>query len=345
VLGELTRGQTTLAEFFESQYWPNDARRNLALNTRKSYLAVWYRHLKPRMGHLQLRQITPPVVQTLREHMEEDAVGPPTIRRAMAILQAVCRYALARGEIAANPVKDVRKPRVRRTRAVVAISPGQVERLRQLLLDGYVETRRASDGSIRRVPHRSDRASATLVALLAYEGLRPEEALALEDRHVGKQTLLVEQKNVDGNIEAGQKTSRPPRSPELWASVRRDVAEYQLATNRRTTRDGLQLLFPRGDGQPWREHDYRNWRRRVFAPAVAAAGLPISRPYDLRHACASLLIQAGAPLTEIAQHMGNSVAVLSQTYAHVIADMRGQPRTSVPAAIMSARAEATRGVG
>jgi hypothetical protein len=30
--------------------------------------------------------------------------------------------------------------------------------------------------------------------------------------------------------------------------------------------------------------------------------------------------------------------VLSQTYAHVIKDMRGDPTTSVPAAIMSARA-------
>jgi integrase len=190
-----------------------------------------------------------------------------------------------------------------------------------------------------------DLASATLVSLLAYEGLRPEEALALEDRHVGKRPLLVEQKNIDGSIEPGQKTSRPPRSPELWPAVRRDVAEYQLATNRSATRHALQLLLPRPDGEAWREHDYRNWRRRVFAPAVAAAGLPISRPYDLRHACASLLIQAGAPLTEIAQHMGNSVAVLAQTYAHVIADRRGQPTTSVPAAIMSARAEAAREVG
>jgi hypothetical protein len=50
------------------------------------------------------------------------------------------------------------------------------------------------------------------------------------------------------------------------------------------------------------------------------------------------MIHAGNPLTEIAEHLGNSVAVLSRTYAHVIKDMRGEPTTSVPAAIMSARA-------
>jgi integrase len=76
----------------------------------------------------------------------------------------------------------------------------------------------------------------------------------------------------------------------------------------------------------------------VFRAAVAVTGLPITRPYDLRHACASLLINAGTPLTEVAEHLGNSVGVLSQTYAHVIKDMRGQSATSVPDAIMSARA-------
>ena len=49
------------------------------------------------------------------------------------------------------------------------------------------------------------------------------------------------------------------------------------------------------------------------------------------------MIHAGLPLTEIAEHLGNSVAVLSKTYPHVIRDMRGERTTSVPDAIMSAR--------
>jgi len=270
--------------------------------------------------------------------MEQDGVGTPTTRRAMAILQAVCRYALAKGQMTSNPVKDVRKPTVRRARAVVAVGPGQVERLRTVLLEGYIEIRVGKDGSTRRVEHAADPVSAMLVSLLAYVGLRPEEALALEERHAGRTTLLIEQKNIDGEIEIGQKTGQPPRSPDLWAPVRTDLAAYQLGTRRASRRDGTRLLIPRSDGEPWREHDYRNWRRRIFRPAVVAAGLPITRPYDLRHACASLMIHAGTPLTEIAEHLGNSVGVLSQTYAHVIKDMRGQPATSVADAIMSARA-------
>ena len=62
---------------------------------------------------------------------------------------------------------------------------------------------------------------------------------------------------------------------------------------------------------PWRKTGYRSWRRRVFRPPVQAAGLEITRPYDLRHAFASLLIREGRlSLAEIAEQMGNSVATI-----------------------------------
>jgi hypothetical protein len=43
VLADFTRGESSLTAFFETEYWPKDAQRNLALNTRKSYLSVWSR--------------------------------------------------------------------------------------------------------------------------------------------------------------------------------------------------------------------------------------------------------------------------------------------------------------
>ncbi len=70
------------------------------------------------------------------------------------------RYAEERGRVLRNPVKLVRKPSGRRKRAIVVLSPVQVEAVRQALIG-------------------SDRAGdATLVSVLAYAGLRPQEALA-----------------------------------------------------------------------------------------------------------------------------------------------------------------------
>lgn len=316
-LAELDRGRISVREFVAREWWPKDAGRNLERSTLTSYKIVYNLHLLPRVGRLELRQLAPPVVQTLREDLEADGIGAPTIRRAMAILQAICRYAVAKGEIASNPVKEVRKPRVKRRLAIIAISPQQVERLRAQL----------------------DVESAALISLLGYEGLRPEEALALEDAKLGRASILIDQKNVDGVIVSGQKTDRPPRSPQYFKTVRKDVADHRFAASRPP---GCTLLFARADGEPWREYDYRNWRRRVFRPAVKRAGLPITRPYDLRHACASLLLHAGWPLTEVADHLGHSVDTLARDYAHVIAELKGKRPVSVDVAIARARGKRPR---
>jgi integrase len=120
-----------------------------------------------------------------------------------------------------------------------------------------------------------------MVSLVAYQGLRvPEELLALEVRHVRRNTLLIEQRNINGRVIGGQKVRGfHPRAIDLLDPVRRDVREHMLA-------HGIQegLLFPRRDGKPWHLHDYQNWRRRTWHAARSKAGIESLPPYDLRHA-------------------------------------------------------------
>jgi integrase len=96
------------------------------------------------------------------------------------------------------------------------------------------------------------------------------------------------------------------------------------------------------------------WRKRSFRPAAGAAGLlewDAERkrwlgdftPYDLRHTCASLMIAAGRPIAEVADHLGHGVDVCMRTYAHLIDGMKGEPLTPVDDAIRSARAEVSGG--
>jgi integrase len=44
----------------------------------------------------------------------------------------------------------------------------------------------------------------------------------------------------------------------------------------------------------------------------------VRRVYDLRHAAASLWLNAGVPPTEVARRLGHSVAVLLKVYANCI---------------------------
>jgi integrase len=63
-----------------------------------------------------------------------------------------------------------------------------------------------------------------------------------------------------------------------------------------------------------------------FKAAAEAAGLPEDfRPYDLRHTCASLMLRAGIPAPDVAEHMGHSLETLLCVYAHAIKAMKGQP--------------------
>lgn len=351
-LPDLSAGRETLAEYAE-EWWHAYAARNLTRPTLATYSSLWNRHALPRLGHLELRAVTPGVIARFRADLEHAGVGAPTVRKTMSMLQAMLRRAVEEDRLKTNPVAQVRKPAAPRSRAVQPLAPTVIEAMRQAVMP----------------PEPAIAATdATLLSLLAYAGLRPEEALALEWRHVRQGTLLIEQKNIDGRIVVGQKViGRAARTVDLFAALRADLREYRLAAGRPV--DGL-LIFPRADGAAWRDYDYRNWRRRTFQPAAVAAGLATleqtrttvmvdgqrrrrvatkyagPRPYDLRHSFASLLIHEGRlSVVEIAAQMGHSPETLLRTYAHVFAELRGQPKVPADTQIAQARGARARRLG
>ena len=213
-----------------------------------------------------------------------------------------------------NPVVGVRKPSAKRQRAVAPPSVALVERMRaQLLAD-----RRQRD--------------ATLLVVLAYAGLRPQEALALPWHNVRDRTLLVDRAQSD----EGPKTTKTgrTRSVRLLAPLAADLAAWRMASERS---DDDELVFPTPGGGLWRDHDWRNWRRRIFDPLATRVGAQGMRPYDLRHAFCSLLIAEGASVVEVARQAGHAPTMTLDTYAHVMADLDGAERMPAEARIRAAR--------
>lgn len=279
----------SLAEFVE-EFWRLYAIPNLRPNTRESYKRVWEKHLRPRVGARGLRELTPKVLTRLRADMSGAGLGDPTILKAFTMLQSVLSFAVVEERIRFNPAREVRKPKQRRTRKVEPVAPEVVEALRARLLD-------RRHGGLR---------DATIVSLLAYGGLRTfSELRGLEWTDIGERGLLVHESS---------KTSES-RVVRLLAPLAKDLAEWRVASGR--PRGRAQLIFPRADGEPWLVTDWRNWRRRIYRPAAAAVGLDASRPYDLRHSFASLLIAEGKDVVYVARQLGNSPAVCSSTYLHL----------------------------
>ncbi len=315
-LAELDAGTETLAEFVE-EWWLVYAGPNLERSTLRTYAQLWNGHALARLGHLQLRQLTPQTIARFRAELEGAGVGNEAIRKTMTMLQGVLQRAVEWGRVSSNAVKITRKPPKKYRPAVQAIPPSVIEVMRARLL---------ADGKLR---------DATLLVVLAYAGLRPQEALALEWRHVRERTLLVERAVSDGQLKV-LKNRRQPRTVALLTPLREDLADWRRACG---SPSPTAPVFPAASGSFWRATDWRNWRKRAYKPVAEAVGIPGARPYDMRHAFASLLIHEGRlSVVEIAAQLGHNPTVCLDTYAHVMAEERDGEHVSAEQQIVLARA-------
>ena len=286
----------------------------LAENTRKSYMHVWEKHLRVRIGGYRLRDVSPAVAHGIKSELLRAEVGRPTVRKGLALLSGMFRCAVEWGRVDTNPFRDVGLPSAKRSRHVRPVAPVTVEAMRARLL---------ANG------HERD---AAIVSVLAYAGLRPGELRALQWSDVQERTILVERAAAGRTIKA-TKTEKI-RSVRLLEPLAEDLQRWREASPSK-----CDLVFPTARGTVWTDYDWRNWRNRVYRPLTEAAGLADGRPYDLRHSFASLLIQEGVSAVEVARQVGNSPTVTLDTYAHVFEEFDPADRLPAEAAIWAAREE------
>jgi integrase len=148
-------------------------------------------------------------------------------------------------------------------------------------------------------------------AFAAATGLRPEEWQALERRDVDKAARVVNVVRTasDGKVVELGKTSGARRQVPLSKVAIRALDELP-------PRLDTPLLFPSTGGSLM---NLDNWRRREWAPAIAASGVAIpARIYDLRSTFASRALAAGVSVFELARVMGTSVRMIERHYGMLL---------------------------
>ena len=315
---EVIGSNATLEEFL-IEWWDTYATTHLRPNTLLSYTTLLDNWIVPYLGRKRLREISRETIDAYCARLRADGAGVPTVNRSLGLLQGVFHRAVEWRRLAWNPVVGTRRLTHSRSETIDARAPETVELIRRQL----------------------DPQNAALVSVLAYEGLRPGEAYALlwadvlDDRGKPRTRLIVRRAISGGEVTTPK--SRRAREPELFAPVARELAALHRAQDRPAP-DAL--VFPDGGGGHLRR---QNWRRRVWAPALARAGLPYFRSYDLRHTCATLLLYEGRALNEVAEHLGHAdPGFTARTYAHVMRDASRRRRVPIAQAIRSARAAAAR---
>lgn len=306
-LGELAAADagTESLDQYATEVWAKAHTAHLKAETRRKYACVFDKHVSPRLGGMQLRNIDPETVATFQSDMVRDGVKPHAVNKAVILLGAILQRAAESKRITTNPQRLIRKVALPQSEEVHPLAPATVEALRQAL------------------PLRE----ATIVSVLAYTGVRPGELRGLRWRHVKDQTIIVN----------AEKT-RTRRTVRILSSVARDLAIWKDASG---DPGGDEFVFPSSDGGEWSSNGFEKWRCRVFVPACETAEIGKPRPYDLRHSFASLLLHEGRSVIYVARQLGHSAEMTLRTYGHVIDELDDAPKLTAEEAIKAARASDT----
>ena len=268
-------------------------------STRATYDQLLRTHIAPTWASVPLAGVRHEDVSAWVQRLGASGLSASRTRQAYIVLAQVLDLAVKARRIPINPARGVDLPTL----------PGLADRPMRALDERQLCAVADAAGANGRLS----------VNVLGWCGLRFGELAGLRVRRfdvLGRglriETALSE---VCGRlVEASPKTKASVRTVPVAPWL---VDELAPLLERKGPDDFL-LTAP--DGGPLR---LGNWRRRVFDPALEAAGLArldgreVVRPHDLRHTCASLHIKYGTPIKVLSTMLGHaSVAITLDRYGH-----------------------------
>jgi integrase len=229
---------------------------------------------------------------TIARWINEMCGSGKTIANNYGFLSGAFQAAVGAGVMASNPCQGRRLPHTRVEEAVF-LTPPEFKLLRD-----HIERDRWKN----------------LATWLVTTGMRFSEATALTAADIDAEARTC-RINKAWNYSGGYGPEMGP--PKTKKSIRTiSLPPSALAVVDLTA---PWFLFTNGAGNPVRAQEFFNGGWKPGRAAAMAAGLTKEpRVHDLRHTCASWMIQAGVPLPVIQQHLGHeSVQTTIGVYGHL----------------------------
>jgi integrase len=305
-VGPSVGARTTLSELLDRWFAANQT--DWAMTTVRSTRSIVDRQLKPKIGHVLVRELSTALIDEFYSTLRVDGAveGGPLSRGSVQRIHGVLHRALAQAMrwewIWSNPAASASPPRMEPAE-MRPPTPEEVDRL--------LEHVRANQPLLH-----------LFLILAATTGARRGQLLALrwadvdfEHRSLAFQRAWVEGPN--GPTLAPTKTRRSHRvaldsyTQQLLAE-RRD----QISTSRTSDADDAFVFSNRPLGErPWNP----NWVTKQFIRQRRAAGIPHFRLHDLRHFMATQMLGSGVAVPVVSARLAHARASTTlNVYAHAI---------------------------
>jgi integrase len=301
-------GNLTVGEYLDS--WLSDSvRGTVRPSTFERHEGIIRLHIKPSLGRVGLKKLTPAHVRGLHREKLDTGLSPATVRKIHSTLHKALTQAVADGLIPRNAA-DVKAPRP---------APEEMQPLSE------AEARAFLDAA------RGDRFE-PLYVLAISTGLRRGELLGLrwKDVDLERGTLRVGRALVreGGRYTLGETKTRrgrrqinlTPRTVNALRVHRKKQLEEKM--RRADLYKDHGLIFASGVGTLVHPE---NMVKRSFKPLLERSGLPKIRFHDLRHTCATLLLGRGVHPKLVQELLGHAtIAMTLDTYSHYLPSMGDQ---------------------
>jgi integrase len=288
---------------------PGLSERSVAL-----YQGLLRLHITPRLGHVGLRKISPALVRTWRQGLLDAGVGASTVSKAYRLLRAVLNTAADDELIRRNPCR---------------IKGAGVEHPEERPILTLVDVMGLAEAI--------DRRYRMLVLLAVFASLRWGELVALRKSDFDLGLGLVRIERSVSSVSARQ-VIKKPKTPAgvrmvalpmwLMPELEQHFSEYSEQLP-----DGRVLVGPHGV-TPGRANFSRIWAR-----ALAKAGLSRIHVHDLRHTGNHLAAISGASTRELMGRMGHVSVNAALVYQHRTASRDRVIADSLDAMVAALNAE------
>lgn len=300
------KSRDTMADLMRA--WLDAKRCDLRPTTLGSYTHSIERYILPRLGAVQVQQLTAPMLRDfytglLTEKRARGGDGARTVQLAHLRIKQALGEAVDLGIVPRNVADLVKPPRVV-TREKRVWEPADTRRFLDVARDD---------------PH------GPLWTLLAATGMRRGEALGLRWQDVDERegTLRVSQQvNAVGGaplIQTRPKTGDSARVVPVDPSVVAALKAHRAAQNARRLQAGPDwedhgLIFTTGQGRPLNPNN----ALRTFYALCKRAGLDSISIHGLRHSYATLALTSGEDIKAVSEVLGHAnVGVTLAVYHHV----------------------------